>query len=358
MLTIAIDARLVGAEKTGDSTYWSGLLEGWSQFDTNCRFLLFSNTVRPAGIPKSTTFEWITLPAKNSRWWSLVQFPLAARRRGARVLHTQYSMSPLVGSRGITTIHDVSFLIGPEWFKPKDRLLLTLGVKSAAKRAARILTVSETSREEIERLLPGAKGKTVGIPNACPSWIKSTPAEEARRQVAEQFGVTQPYVLTVGTRWPRKNMDLAVDAMELLPAGLPHRLLVTGKPGWGDQTVRGRALATGYVSNEALGLLYSGASLYLAPSLHEGFGIPVLEAFRCGCPVIASAGGALPEVVGDAGVVERSWKPADWARSIEDLLGDPSKLGGLRERGFARERLFSWEATARRTLDVYREVAG
>lgn len=353
--TIAIDARLVAGTSTGDSTYWTGLLYGLSRVEAPFRFLLFSDRPRPEGIPWSDAFEWITLPARSSRWWSLVSLPLAARRRRASAVHVQYSLSPLAGRRGITTIHDVSFLIGPEWFRPRDRMLLSMTVPAAARRAARVITVSETSRGEIERLIPGVRPAVT--PLACPPWISSLPRAEAAERVRAELGIEGPFLLSVSTRWPRKNMGLAVAAAEALSPSLPQRLVLTGKAGWGDASLGARAVATGYVSNEMLSALYSAADLYLSPSRHEGFGIPLLEAFRCGCPVVCSSGGALPEVAGDAAYVERSWEPEDWARSIERLLGDRGTLEAMRDRGHARERLFSWEETARRTLDVYREVA-
>src|SRR5687767_6719140 len=120
---VAIDARLVGGTATGDSTYWLGLLYGLSQIATDFKFLLISNAKAPPKIPQSDNFRWMTVPARSNRWWSLVRFPLAARKAGAGVSHTQYNLSPLVGRSGITTIHDVSFFIGPEWFQPKDRFL-------------------------------------------------------------------------------------------------------------------------------------------------------------------------------------------------------------------------------------------
>ena len=350
---VAIDARLVGGTSTGDSTYWTGLLGGLAEVGAS-QILLFSDRPRPTEAPAE--FEWVHLPAKHPRWWSLVQFPLAARKAGANVIHGQYSLSPLIGARGITTIHDVSFFIGPEWFRTKDRLILQKSVPATAKRSGRVITVSNSSAGEIERFIPAAKGKVVVTHLACPPWIQRVGDAEAK-QVADSLGIRGPYMLTVSTRWPRKNMGLAVAAVELLPESVPHRLVLTGKYGWGEHELGGRGISTGYVSNEQLSALYSGASLYLSPSRHEGFGIPVLEAFRTGCPVLCSAGGALPEVAGDAGAVESSWEPADWARAIESLLGDPSKLAELRRRGFEREKQFTWAACARRTLEVYREVA-
>ena len=311
--------------------------------DTEFRFALFGNGPSP-----NPNLDWIDLRSKSGRWWSLVSFPRAARKLGAAAIHTQYSLSPLVGSRGITTIHDVSFLIGPEWFRSRDRVVLQTTVPAAAKRAAKVITVSETSRAEIERLIPAARGKTVATPLACPPWIELT---------SEKPNLEAPYVLTVGTRWPRKNMKLAMDAMERVGSEVPHRLVVTGKAGWGEEGQGSRVVSTGYVSNEELSRLYSHADLYLAPSRHEGFGLPVLEAFRCGCPVLASSGGALPETAGDAADIEASWHADQWAATIGKLLKDRSTLDDLRRRGFEREKQFSWRETGLRTLEVYREVA-
>ncbi|MEA2552551.1 MAG: hypothetical protein QOJ65_727 [Fimbriimonadaceae bacterium] len=287
----------------------------------------------------------------------MARFPLFARRMGASAIHTQYSLSPLAGGIGITTIHDVSFFVGPQWFKPKDRAILRASVPASVKRAARVLTVSETSRGEIEQFIPSASGKVRVTPLAAHPALRAQKKATARQYVKKALGVESPYVLSVGTKWPRKNVQLAVRAAGLLPPELAHKLVLTGKAGWGEQGVGGRVVSTGYVSVEDLAALYSAADLYLAPSFHEGFGIPVIEAFLCGCPVLSSSGGALPETAGDAAVVEPTWEPEHWARSIEDLLGDSSKLDGLRARGFERAKRFSWEETARKTLEVYREVA-
>ncbi|HVT12137.1 MAG TPA: glycosyltransferase family 1 protein [Fimbriimonadaceae bacterium] len=348
-LIIAIDARLAAGESTGDSSYWSGLLYGLSQIKHVARFLLFSNAEPPSAIPCCDNFEWIELPARNSRWWSLVAFPLAARKRGASVLHTQYNLSPLAGRIGITTIHDVSFFIGPEWFRPRDLFLLRRFVPASAKRARRVITVSETSRGEIEKFIPSARGKVAVTPLACPIHINPASTVDARAK----FGLDGPFLLTVGTRWPRKNMSLAIEAAKL--SG--YRIVVTGKPGWGEGDFPSHAVATGYVDAETLSALYREASLYLAPSRHEGFGLPVLEAFACGCPVMCSSGGSLPEVAGDAAVVVDSWNSADWAARIREIMADSSKLDDLRRRGSARGAEFSWEATARKTMEIYQQVA-
>ena len=357
---IAIDARLVGGQSTGDSTYWSGLLAGLGRINTNFRFLLFSNAKRPPGIPETDRFEWIRIPSRSQRWWSYARFPLMARRMNAAAIHTQYSLSPLAGKLGITTIHDVSFFIGPEWFKPKDRLLLRSTVPAAARRAAKIITVSNTSKADISAHIPGVEDKIrvtylAGHPSIVP--IKK---QLAKQRVGKLLNYSGPYALCVGTIWPRKNTALAVEAMKDLPTDT-CRLVLTGKSGWGErpraESREPRALSTGYVDFETLSCLYSAADLYLAPSRHEGFGIPLIEAFTCGCPVLCSSGGALPETAGDAAEIEPTWEPEHWARTIQSLLGDSSKLDQLRAKGLERAKRFTWEETARKTLEVYKEVA-
>jgi glycosyltransferase involved in cell wall biosynthesis len=351
--TIAIDARLVDGTNTGDSTYWTGLVHSLAKIETNCRFLLMSNAARPKSIPDRENFRWIRLPCSSSRWWSLVLFPLAARKAGATSIHTQYTLSPLVGPNGITTIHDVSFLIEPRWFSTRDRTLLKFGVLAAARRARTILTVSHTSKKEIESFLPRVADKISVTYNACPSWIEPSDPEQSRKWVNEKFGFEEPYLLTVGTRWPRKNMELAIEAVNRLSERIPHKLLVTGKGDWGRDELGHRAIATGYLENDRMGTLYSGAAAYLAPSRHEGFGIPLLEAFRCGCPVMCSSGGAMPEVAGNAAAVVQGWEANVWAADLERLLDDPSRLKSMREAGFQREKEFTWAKMAQQTLKVY-----
>ncbi|MCH8273814.1 MAG: glycosyltransferase family 4 protein [Armatimonadetes bacterium] len=353
---IALDATLAGGTSTGDSAYWTGLLTGLAEVAHDFRFLLLSDAAPPRDVAlPEDRFRWIRLPRRPARWFSLVTMPLAARRLGASVFHTQYNLSPLARN-GVTTIHDVSFFIGPEWFKPRDRFLLRRFVAGSARRAVRVITVSEASKGDIVRFLGVPEEKVVVTYNAPHPRFRPV-SEDERRPVLERLGVTAPYLLTVGTRWPRKNMALAVKAAALLPEDLPHRLVITGKPGWGEEGGGPRLHATGYLADEDMPALYSGASLYLCPSHYEGFGIPVVEAFACGTPVITSPGGGLREVAGDAAEVMEEMTPEAWAERIRSLLADSSNLAAMRERGLRRAQGFSWADTARRTVQVYREAA-
>jgi len=345
--TVAVDARLLTRTMTGDTSYWRGLIKAMLALGEGAKLLLYSNSPRPSGIPWLEKAIWKHVPG-NDRWWSLVRFPIDARRSGADVLHTQYVLSPLARN-GVTTVHDVSFAIGPEWFLPRDRFLLNWQVPASMRRAKRVLAVSETTRRDIVERYPDVGDKIRVTPNALGDNVRPQSLDEARARVGK-LGVPESYLLTVGTRWPRKNMALAVQAARL--AGKP--LVVTGKPGFGPEAEG--AVLTGYLPDEDVTALYQCADLYLAPAFHEGFGIPLLEAFACSCPVLCSPGGALPEVSGGAACVAPDFEPETWAGLIRSLGSDSSKLDEMRARGRERVKDFDWTTTARKTVAAYQEA--
>lgn len=350
-MRIAIDARLISGTNTGDSTYWTCLVDTLIREHPDHAIIFFSNKPRPREVPFGPQCSWEVIPG-GGRLWSLVKLPMAARKAKADVLHVQYSLSPLA-KNGVTTIHDTSFYIGPEWFTAGDLRSLRRSIPMAAKAAKRIITVSNSSKAEIERFIPAAKGKVVVAYNARPPWIAPADATE-QASVLRDLGIREPFLLTVGTNWARKNQDLAVAAVNGLPNSLPHRLIVTGKAT--QKLASNRVQSVGYVSEKQLSALYSAATIYLAPSLHEGFGIPIVEAFGCGCPVICGIGGAMPEVAGNAARVMNSYAAADWTAAISDLLSEPSKLDELRRKGLDREKQFTWSESARQHIRAYEEA--
>ena len=231
-MRVAIDARLIGGTNTGDSTYWTCMVDAFSRLNSPIELLLFSNSPRPPKVPVGiTNYRWIHVPASKSRWWSLVKFPLAVRKMRLAGAHTQYSVSPLLGAKCVSTVHDMSVFVGPEWFSQRDREVLRRTIPAACRQAKRIITVSETSAAEVLRYVPESAGKVRVTPNACPPWIRPIdPARAAARRL--ELGVPDQYVLTVGTRWARKNMDLAVQAADLLPKELAGPWTVFPYPAW------------------------------------------------------------------------------------------------------------------------------
>ncbi len=287
--------------------------------------------------------------------WSLVRFPLAARKMGAQVIHTQYNVSPLSAGRAVTTVHDVSFFVNPGWYSAKNGILLRRFLPQSVKRASQVLTVSETSKREIERYIPSAVGKVTVTYNALDDDFDPPAREQARHTVMERFGVAAPYLFMIGSGWARKATALGVEVSARLHDSFPHSLIIAGKPG--ALGLASHQKAVGYVGSGDIATLYAGASAFLLPSYHEGFGIPILEAFAAQCPVVASSGGAIPEVAGEGAVIVPNWQPESWVGAVGSVLGDSGKLESLRLKGLERVKDFSWQETARRTIQVYEAVA-
>lgn len=350
--TIILDARLLTRQSTGDSTYWVGLLHGIRQIPTGARIVLASDQPAPPGFAETDYLRWHHAPSSSSRWWSLVTLPQLARKLKADLVHLQYSASPLLRTPFVTTVHDVSFFVGPQWFKPKDRLLLRSSVPRAARRARAVLTVSEASKRDIVKHLSVPAEKVIATYLAPHPDLQAPPANQVSHRLGS-LGVAGLYTLSVSTRWPRKNMDLAVRAMERLSPSWTHRLMLTGKAGWGEAAQGRRTQAVGYVGMEDLAALYAGADLYVCPSLYEGFGLPVVEAFAMGCPVVVGPGGSLPEVAGDAGLVLPDYDVETWHSAIESLLGDPDRRAAMAEAGRQRANEFSWTKMAQGVWTAY-----
>ncbi len=370
-MKIAIDARLLTGAYTGDRTYWRGLLKAFATLidPAEHRLILFSTRPVPAHLlPESPLYEFVVLPARNERVWSLIRFPRAAWQYGCAVAHTQYSLSPLFRIPAITTIHDVSFLINPRWFPLKDRLLLRLSVPYSCRKAACVLTVSETSRRDMIRLLNLPPEKVVATPNGLPEGFYPMEREQAQEWVRQHYGIEPPFLLAVGVLQPRKNWLLTIEAVALARewSGLPLKLVLTGKPGWAQRELEHARrtlmdgdwlIQTGYVPDEHLVWLYNAAEIFLYPSFYEGFGLPPLEAMACGAAVIASNGGALPEVVGSGGLLLPPDQPAQWAHAILTLLQNESYRRGLQARALQQASTFSWQTTAQLTYQVYLQAA-
>lgn len=277
-------------------------------------------------------------------WLDLAWYPhvLPHRAEGADVLHCPTYRGPV--RRGsvpaVVTVHDVAVFRHPGAFPPWTRAYSRRVVPRVLGAARRIIAVSEFTAGELEAVLRVPREKVRVVPNA----------------VDGVFGPDGPradgdYVLAVGTLEPRKNLTRLIEATRRLGV----ELRVAGAYGWGGVEAHGAGVIwLGEVDDEELARLYRGALCLAYPSLYEGFGIPVLEAMACGTAVVTSAAGATAEVAGGAAVLVDPLDTAAIAAGIEQAI---AQRGELRPRGLERAQVFSWDESARRTLDLYREAA-
>lgn len=373
-LRIGIDARAVSYPKTGDRSYTLGLIDGLAQLseraDTPHEFVLFFDRDPPERLPCMREGRllqgWRTevLSAAHPRLWTLRTLPRSARELGLDVLHVQYNGPRVRRPALVTTVHDVSFRLFPEWFSLKDRLVLDLGLRSTLPVARHVFAVSECTREDIAEVYGVDRADISVTHNALPPGFRAPTADETEATLS-RHGVVKPYVLFVGVRQPRKNLPGAVRAFcaARVEEGLPHRLVLVGKRGWrGGETERaieqaGNAVhALGYVPDADLPGLYAAAEALLFPSLYEGFGIPVLEAFACGTPVLTSNVSALPEVAGDAALLVDPRDERAITAGLGRLLADASLREELIARGHERLAAFDWCETARLTVEGYEQA--
>jgi alpha-1,3-rhamnosyl/mannosyltransferase len=240
-------------------------------------------------------------------------------------------------------------------------------VQEAVRRAAKIIVDSDFVKKEVAITFGISLGRIASIALGVDARFRPRDAEETYR-VLHRFGLTyQRYVLVVATLEPRKNIAAAIDAFERLPSAVRRRfrMVIAGGKGWGSDALeerlrtlasRGTICFLGYCPDADLPALYSGAAVFLYPSLYEGFGLPPLEAMASGVPVLVSDRSALPEVVGDAG---QAFDPEDVPQLTEKLLGfleTPEDRFAFGVLGFRRSARFTWQCCAQQTADAYREV--
>jgi glycosyltransferase involved in cell wall biosynthesis len=235
------------------------------------------------------------------------------------------------------------------------------------RRAAVVITDSQSSRRDILRVYRLDPDRVVSIALAAGSEFKPHPREEALKIVNEKYGFQAPYVISVSVLQPRKNLPLLMEAFALARRGkeLPHKLVLTGKRGWGYESLQRIAsrlnlndslVLTDYVPDADLPILYSGADATAYPSLYEGFGLPPIEAMACGTPTLVSDAPCMPEIAGDGAWVLPVIDAHAWAEALSRILTDSALAAWWSERALNRAAEFSWTLTAAATRLVYERV--
>ena len=299
----------------------------------------------------------------------LLYFPVVLPRRAARLsldlLHCPMPLAPLRGRTPlVVTVHDMAVWDHPEWFERPIVLQQRLILARALRRARRILTPSQSTRQRVLDLLEVDAGAVAVAPWGVEQYFSPGSPD---RPILDRLGVDGPYVLAVGTLEPRKNLEAALEAFErLVRDGAEHRLVIAGARGWREDELMARLRGSpasarvrvlGRVEEQDLLALYRGADCLVYPSRYEGFGFPPLEAMACGTPVVCARTTSLPEVVGDAAALFALDDRESLHGALGDMLASPERRQELAERGLARAAQFTWARCAEQTVRVYRDAA-
>ena len=371
-MRIALDGIPLATPKTGIGHYTFELARGLARIAPEHEFEL----VAPVAFDTAGAFEdqspenlravQAKIDALRKRWWT-IGLPLYVRRNKVALFHgTNYNVPLWNRCRTIVTIHDLSLLLHSHTHEAELVRRARRRLPAMARTASRIITDSESVKREICEHLPVLPEKVAVVPLAprrAFQPVGATLAAEAR----QRLGVEDEFLLFVGTVEPRKNLLTLVRALSELMrhTALRPQLVIAGQKGWlseelyaliEESGLSARILFTGYISDEDLAALYSSCRICIYPSLYEGFGLPPLEAMSCGAPVITSRIPVIMETVGEAARLIEPTNVGQLANCLVELWGNENERRRLAASGRAQAAHFTWERTARLTLDVYREV--
>lgn len=350
-MRVVLDATPLLGVRTGVGRYVEGLVDGFSQLPAGPELALAAFS-RSQDRPTTSTGTWVgrRVPARvlHAAWGVCALPPVEALVGRADVVHgTNFVLPPRRRAAGVVTIHDLAFLRHADTVTPAVRRLQSL-VPQLLRSADAVIAPTEAVADQVAQYLPVPRDRVHAVHHGIdPQWAATAAPDEAWRRT---FGLPSSYALFVGSLEPRKDLATLVAALRLLGSGAPT-LVLAGPAGWGPQVeVPPGTVRLGWVEDRVLRTVVAGADVLVLPSRDEGFGLPALEALACGTPVVTSDLPALREVLGELA----TYAPAGDVEAFAAALSGPRAGSRLTRRTHAAA--FTWEACARRTLEVYAGV--
>jgi glycosyltransferase involved in cell wall biosynthesis len=361
-MRIGIDGRWYN--DSGVGKYTAELIAALDCLERDQELIVFESPANP--VPLKNPKKVLKVPVESRKYSVAEQFslPRLCHRYSLDVFHSPFYLVPwMVSCPVVVTIHDVIpflFDIYPAW---KTRMVKA-GYWASAKKASHVVTDSQATAEDAREILSVPRDKISAIPLAVSPRIFNAEANPSEpRYLEEKFNIRCPYIMLIGAgNWKTKNFHRAFEAIEICRQQLEWEFatVFAGNDLWlrlhpqlGSNIP---VIATGYVSEADLSILYRHAQVFLFASEYVGFGFPVLEAMSCGCPVICSNAGSLPEVAGDAALGVDPRDSAAMANALFLMMSDASLRSDYRRRSIGRAAQFSWERTASEVFNVYQKV--
>ena len=358
---------------TGVSVYTKNLVKSLLKINNEDEFLLFGGSLRQREALKDfisslSSFENVTgrvffIPPKlaDILWNKLHILPVDSLIGKVDVFHSSDWTQPPSNSAKVTTIHDFGFLKYPSTAHPKIASAMKGRLEWVKKDVDLIIAISKATKNDVVDILGISPKKVKVVYEALPKDIKKVQNNKLIADVKKKYKIKNDFLLSVATLEPRKNLKRVILAFNEVKKIIPDmQLVLAGKLGW-DQDIKkmmGKRpkdiIFTGFIDREhELSSLYSSASCFVFPSLYEGFGLPILEAMVCGCPVVTSNISSMPEVAGDAAVLVEPLEVESISHGIVKAIKEKDALV---KKGFEQIDKFSWEKTAKETLRVYKQA--
>jgi glycosyltransferase involved in cell wall biosynthesis len=299
-------------------------------------------------------------------WWTQTRFGWEIFREKPDVLWMPMHSLPYLRSKKtktVVTIHDLAFKFFPQFFPKKDLRRLNWFTDYAARRADKLIAVSQSTKNDLLKICPGLREEKIKViyHGYDKELFNENISEEKIKKIRSQFSIlNSQFIIYVGAIQPRKNIETLIDAFELLRKEEKYKnlgLVIAGDLGWLYAPILEKIKSTdgviyaGKFMTKDLPALLRGAEAFVLPSLYEGFGLPAVEAMACGVPVIAADNSSLGEILGKSGVLYKPNNAEELAKSLREVLGNATLQNQLKEKGLERARDFSWEKCACETLD-------
>ena len=373
---IAIDYTPAYEQGGGIGRLVRDLVAALSQHDTETPYRLFVSGASQSTLPEvpAPNFQWKPTrlsPKWLARIWQRAQIPLPVEVFVGSVdlYHaTDFVLPPTLSkTRTIVTVHDLSFVRVPEAASPRLKAYLDVVVPRSITQADHIIADSQATKDDLIDLYSTPLDKITVLLSGVDARYKINTNSIVLMTMRNRYNIPDtPYLFTVGTVQPRKNYSRVIRALKILRAqGYDLSLVIAGGKGWLEdemyQTIAETGMKDyvhliGFVADDDLPVLYSGAECVVFPSLYEGFGFPVLEGMACGTPVVTSNGSSLPEVAGDAALMVNPLDVEAIAHAIQRILDDSALRATLIERGLEQVKHFTWEKSARQLKQIYTDA--
>jgi glycosyltransferase involved in cell wall biosynthesis len=376
MALIGIDASRANAhERTGTEWYAYYLIQALKKIRIpGLEVVLYSKKFLRDGLEQFPDgWSGRILTWRFARFWNQLRLSWEMRKHPVDLLFQPTHTLPLIRpKRVVTTLHDIGFERLPGLYSPAERRYHRQSAKLAVRAASRLLTVSEFSKREIMEVYKVPAERITVTPLAYdPAKYRPDLPEDHKAAVLEKYRLSRPFFIYVGRLEEKKNITNLLHAFSIFKGwrgtGDPVKLLLIGKPGFGFEKIKAeikkRQLEThllmpGYVPEEEIPALMASADALLFPSRYEGFGLPILQAQACGTPVVTSNVASMPETAGAGAVFVQPEEPEDIALGMKKLMDESSYRDRLRLAGFENLRRFTWDETARLTMNALLEVLG
>lgn len=364
-MRIGVMLRAIG-ERQGIGIYTRNLMDKLLPLDRDNHYILFYRS--PEYLGRYATHPNATeklIPAANKALWDQVSIPLEARReRLDLVFHPKFTVPFFTVAKTVMTVHGASWFVHPELYGRLDIAYIRAVMPLYCRRANAIIANSELTRSDFIRLLGVSPAKIHTIYLGTNEQFRVIEDRSVLEAVRRKHALPDRFILSVIKYDPRKNFKNLVAAFRILRGRIPCKLVVVGigcekyiaECRLDSDGTANDITFLGWLDNSELPALYNLATCLFFPSVYEEFGIPTCEAMACGCPVVVSKTGALPEIAGDAGLTVDPFNPEEMADALEKIWKNEELRENLAERGLARAPLFTWQRCAQETLKVLHSV--